>query len=171
MFVNQLLVGPQSGNPFVFPLSENEAKPNPDSWWCSSVRKKEKIVTLNLGCQMVHFRTENPNLGTIWRVLKWNILVYCKAIYHILWPFGIFYGLLVHFMVFWYILWSFDKFYGRLVHFTCGRLVYFMVIWYIFYRLVCCSKKNLATLPWIAVGGFDVRRSLPAFNESTNHPS
>jgi hypothetical protein len=27
-----------------------------------------------------------------------------------------------------------------------SHLVYFMVIWYIFTVLVCCNKKNLATL-------------------------
>jgi hypothetical protein len=28
----------------------------------------------------------------------------------------------------------------------CGNLVYLMAIWYIFPVLVCCTKKNLATL-------------------------
>jgi hypothetical protein len=45
-------------------------------------------------------------------------------------------------------------FYGHLVYFTaicytyvfCGHLKHFMVIWYIFPILVCCTKKNLATL-------------------------
>jgi hypothetical protein len=54
----------------------------------------------------------------IWRVLQWNMLVY--------------------FMSIWYILQTFAIFYGH--------LVYFLVIWYIFPILVCCSKKNLATL-------------------------
>jgi hypothetical protein len=38
----------------------------------------------------------------------------------------------------WYILSLFGLFYGHLVH--------FMVIWSIFHALVCCTKKNLATL-------------------------
>jgi hypothetical protein len=44
-------------------------------------------------------------------------LVYFMAIWHVLWPFGIFYGHLVYFE-------------GHLVYFE-GHLVYFMVIWYI----------------------------------------
>jgi hypothetical protein len=74
------------------------------------------------------------------------------VIWYILWLFGIFYGYLVYFIVIWYILWLFGIFYGY--------LVYFMVIWYILWLfglflwlfgkffpfLVCCVKKNLATL-------------------------
>jgi hypothetical protein len=45
------------------------------------------------------------------------MLVYCMAIWFIVWPFGIF----------------------------CRHLVYLMVIWHIFPDLVCCTKKNLAT--------------------------
>jgi hypothetical protein len=41
----------------------------------------------------------------------------------------------------WYILWPFGLFYGHLIYF-----VDFIVIWYIFPFLVCCTKKNLATL-------------------------
>jgi hypothetical protein len=42
-------------------------------------------------------------------------------------------------MTIWYILRPFGIF--------CGHLGYFMVIWYIFHPvLVCCTKKNLATL-------------------------
>jgi hypothetical protein len=52
--------------------------------------------------------------------------------------FGIFCGHLVYFVVIWDSLWSFGIF--------CGHLVYFVVIWYIFPLLVCCTKKNLATL-------------------------
>jgi hypothetical protein len=42
-------------------------------------------------------------------------------------------------------------FYGHLVYFIAiknifGNLVNFMVIWHIFPILVCCTKKNLATL-------------------------
>jgi hypothetical protein len=45
----------------------------------------------------------------------------------------------------WYILWSFGLF--------CGNFVYFVALWYILWSfgiyfpvLVCCTKKNLATL-------------------------
>jgi hypothetical protein len=69
------------------------------------------------------------------------------TIWYILWLFGIFYGNLVYFMVIWYILWLFGIFYGYLVYFMATYLVYFMVIWYIFSPvLVCCTKKNRATL-------------------------
>jgi hypothetical protein len=37
--------------------------------------------------------------------------------------------------------------YLRPFYFFYGHLVYCMVIWYIFHVLVCCTKKNLATLP------------------------
>jgi hypothetical protein len=56
---------------------------------------------------------------------------------HILWTFVQFY---VHFAI--CMLWAFGLFYGHLVFFN-GHLVYFVVIWYI---LVCCTKRNLATL-------------------------
>jgi hypothetical protein len=46
--------------------------------------------------------------------------------------------MLSYFMAVWSILQPFGIF--------CGHLVYFMVIWYIFPVLVCCAKKNLATL-------------------------
>jgi hypothetical protein len=36
--------------------------------------------------------------------------------------------------------------FGYLVYVVCCHLVYFLVIWYIFPVLVCCTKKNLATL-------------------------
>jgi hypothetical protein len=51
---------------------------------------------------------------------------------------GIFYGHLVYFKAVWSILWPFGIFYDH--------LIYFMAIWYIFPVLVCCIKKNLATL-------------------------
>jgi hypothetical protein len=38
-----------------------------------------------------------------------------------------------------------DTFYEHLVYFV-AIFVYFIVIWYIFPVLVCCTKKNLATL-------------------------
>jgi hypothetical protein len=43
--------------------------------------------------------------------------------------------ILVHLMPIWYILWPFGIF--------CGHLVYFSPV------LVCCSKKNPATLIWM----------------------
>jgi hypothetical protein len=42
----------------------------------------------NQGCQMVYFRTKNPNLGKLWRALEWKMLVYFMPIWNILWPFG-----------------------------------------------------------------------------------
>jgi hypothetical protein len=73
--------------------------------------------------------------------------VHLIAIWYILWLFGIFCGHLLYFMVIWNILWSFGIF--------CGHLVYLMAMWNILWAfgifvvfpfLVCCTKKNLATL-------------------------
>jgi hypothetical protein len=36
--------------------------------------------------------------------------LYVMAIWHVLWPFGIFYGHLACFMAIWYILWPFGIF-------------------------------------------------------------
>jgi hypothetical protein len=47
------------------------------------------------GCQMVCFRTKNPNLGKFWRVLRWKMLVYFMDTWSILRSFDIFYGHLV----------------------------------------------------------------------------
>jgi hypothetical protein len=55
------------------------------------------------GCQMAHFQTQNPNLGTFWRVLQWKMLVHFMTISSILRPFGTFCGRLLHFVVIWYI--------------------------------------------------------------------
>jgi hypothetical protein len=44
---------------------------------------------------------------------------------------GIFYGHLVYFIAIWYILWQIGTFFRHLVYFSV---------------LVCCTKKNLATL-------------------------
>jgi hypothetical protein len=41
----------------------------------------------------------------------------------------------------WSILWLRSTFFGL--------SVYFIIIWYIFPVLVCCTEKNLATLPKI----------------------
>jgi hypothetical protein len=71
------------------------------------------------GCQMVNFRTKNPNLGRFWRVLEWKMLVYFMPIWNkSITAFFICYAHLV-------ILWSFGLFFPVLVY---------------------CVKKNLATL-------------------------
>jgi hypothetical protein len=67
---------------------------------------------------MVTFQTKNPILGKFCRVLQWNMLAYFMAVWYTLQPFGIF----------------------------CGHLLYLIVIPYTFPVLVCCAKKNLATL-------------------------
>jgi hypothetical protein len=59
-----------------------------------------------------------------------KILVYFMSIWSILLPFGIFCGHLIYFVVVWYILWSFGI---------------FLTV------LVCCAKKNLATLRLINI--------------------
>jgi hypothetical protein len=62
------------------------------------------LYTLSIqGCQMVYFQTKNTNLGTLWRVLEWEMLLYFKIIWSILWPFCIIYGSLVKLVVIWYI--------------------------------------------------------------------
>jgi hypothetical protein len=43
------------------------------------------------GCQLVCFQTKNSNLGKVWRVLEWKVLVYFMVIWNILQSFGIFY--------------------------------------------------------------------------------
>jgi hypothetical protein len=73
-------------------------------------------------------------------------LVYSTA-FENMWSFGIFYGHLIYFMVIvyfmaiWYVLWSSGIYYSH--------LVYVPILWSfgIFSPvLVCCTKKNLATL-------------------------
>jgi hypothetical protein len=85
---------------------------------------------------MVCLKTQNPNLGKFGRVLQ-KMLEYFIAILSILRPFGIF-MVIGYFYGHWVFLWSF---------------CIFMVIWYILWLigifipvLVCCIKKNLATL-------------------------
>jgi hypothetical protein len=70
-----------------------------------------------------------PNLGKFWRDLQWKMLINVNistSIYK------------HEIMASWSILQQ----YGIL----CGHLVDFMLVWYIFPVLVCCTKKNLATL-------------------------
>jgi hypothetical protein len=86
-------------------------------------------------------------------------LVYIAAICYILRSFGLYYHHLVYFMAIWSILPPFGIFYGHLVYIIAififyGHLVYIIAIFifyghlvYIFFLvLVCCTKKNLATL-------------------------
>jgi hypothetical protein len=47
------------------------------------------------GCQMVYFKTKNPNLRILFRAIEWKMLVYVTAIWYNLWSFGIMYGRLV----------------------------------------------------------------------------
>jgi hypothetical protein len=85
-------------------------------------------------------------LRAIWCIL-WPFGIFMAIWYfygHLvfLWPFGIFmaiwyfYGHLEYFTVILYILWPFGIF--------CGHLVHFVVIWCIFSILVCFTKNALA---------------------------
>jgi hypothetical protein len=47
------------------------------------------------GCQVVYFKTKNPNLYKFWRALEWKMLVYFMTNLDIVRPFGIIYGRLV----------------------------------------------------------------------------
>jgi hypothetical protein len=85
------------------------------------------------GCQMVYFHTKIPTLGKILGALEWLIWEYCMSIWYILRPFGIFHVHLVYFTSIWYILRPLGIFCME----TIG--IFFLV-------LLCCTKKNLATL-------------------------
>jgi hypothetical protein len=50
---------------------------------------------------MVYFQTKNTNLGNFQRGLQWKRLVYFKAIWSILWTFGL--HNLVYLLDIWYI--------------------------------------------------------------------
>jgi hypothetical protein len=76
------------------------------------------VITERKGCQIVCFRTKNPDVGVFWRALDWKVLKYFVSIWNILQTFGIFYDHLVH----------------------------FVLIWYIFMFSASCTEKNLATL-------------------------
>jgi hypothetical protein len=52
---------------------------------------------------MAYFQTKNPNLGTFWRVLQWEMRVYFMTVWSILRPFGIFVAV-------WCILWLFGTY-------------------------------------------------------------
>jgi hypothetical protein len=64
------------------------------------------------------FTPKNPNVGKFRRVLRWKMLLYLR-------PFGLFYDHFVYFAAIWDNLWLFGTF---------------------FPPLVCCIKKNLATM-------------------------
>jgi hypothetical protein len=58
---------------------------------------------------MVYFHTQNPHLGTFWRALECEMLIYLTAVPSIHLPFcifddnfGIFWGHLVYFLLFWF---------------------------------------------------------------------
>jgi hypothetical protein len=69
-----------------------------------------KPLLARAGLPDVCFQTKNPNLGKLWRVLQWKMLVYFMDTWsilrsfgiHILWTFGIVRGNLVYFPPFWY---------------------------------------------------------------------
>jgi hypothetical protein len=90
--------------------------------------KTKNLLGAGLPDDMHIFKPKIPIWINFWRVFQWMMMVYFMAIWYIILPFRIF----------------------------CGNLVYFIFIWYIFPILVCCTKKNLATLP---------RRRLPPFCE------
>jgi hypothetical protein len=80
------------------------------------------LAFVDQGCQVVSFRTKNPNLGKgSCNGRRWY--TYFMAIWSIFRPFGICYG----------------------------HLVYVPSFWYILPVLACCNKKNLATLLWTSV--------------------
>jgi hypothetical protein len=81
------------------------------------------------GCQMANFQPKTPDLGTFWMVLHLKMSVYILC------------GHLVYFTVIRYILWPFGILYDSLI----------------FPVLVCCTKKNLATLVWHRNKSFPVR--------------
>jgi hypothetical protein len=86
----------------------------------------------------------------IWYIVLPFGVLYCHLVYFIvIWctllPFGVLYCHLVYFIVIWYILLSFGIFYWHWVYF-CDPSAFFVIFWYIFPALVCCAKKNLATL-------------------------
>jgi hypothetical protein len=56
------------------------------------------------GCQMVCFQTKNSNLGKLWRVLLWKILLYFMTVWPILRPLEIFHFHLIYFVAIWYIV-------------------------------------------------------------------
>jgi hypothetical protein len=125
------------------------------------------------GCQMVNLNTENTILGTFWRSLEvkrryilrpFGIHTLYLCILNILQPFSVLCCHLVDFVVIWCIRNTLGSF--GILGTLCGHLVHFVAIWHIFGHLVyfldiiyvyiciflhvlyvCCTEKNLATLP------------------------
>jgi hypothetical protein len=69
------------------------------------------------GCQMVSFRTKNPNLGKFWMALEGKMLIYFRAF------FGIFYGHLGIFYINLLLMCSFGTFFLVLVQRESGNPV------------------------------------------------
>jgi hypothetical protein len=47
-------------------------------------KKNFKItISFSKGCQIVYFRTKNPNLGTFWRALELKMLIYFMIVENI----------------------------------------------------------------------------------------
>jgi hypothetical protein len=90
-----------------------------NGYYIQYLRQSETTVLISVARWYIYFQTKNSNLGKVWSVLQWYRLVNFKDISCILLPFGILC------MYIYGILWSF-----------C----------YICSVLVCCAKKNLATL-------------------------
>jgi hypothetical protein len=98
---------------------------------------------------MVYFKTKNPNLGKLWRVLQLKLLVYFMSTWYILLPLDIFYGRLVYFIVIW---------------------LHFFLFWYVVARIIWqpCRKRRFLW-PQIGVVTFKRRRKrLPRANSSKN---
>jgi hypothetical protein len=64
-----------------------------DGFICSNLRDERLVTGRVQGCQMAYFQNKNPNLGRLWRVLEWKMLVYFISIWSILRPFSIFFVL------------------------------------------------------------------------------
>jgi hypothetical protein len=81
---------------------------------------------------MAYFQTKNPNLGKFLEGLAMEYVVY-------FWPCDLFCGHVINFVAIWCTLWSLG--------------IFFLV-------LVCCTRKNLATLVgpgskiWVNFGNF-----------------
>jgi hypothetical protein len=90
------------------------------TWWLfsSGFRFWSKNFVLGRVARWYIFKPKTPIWVNVWWVLQWEMLVYFTDLWYIVRPIGIFYAYL-------YSLWSFG-------------------IW--FPILICCTKKNLATL-------------------------
>jgi hypothetical protein len=76
---------------------------------------------------------DNVGLFLAQLVYFMDIPMYFSHIWWILWTFGVFYGHLVYYMDIWCILWTFRRY----ILWSFGTC---------FSALVCCTKKDLATL-------------------------